>query len=64
MFVAVVERWRDGWHKGWCGDLGDAVWRRLGGLAGGSTTLWLPRVSWLEVCVCVFVCVAFIAADC
>jgi len=46
VFVAVVERWRDGWDRGWCGDLGDAVWRRrLGGLAGGSTTLWLPRVS-------------------
>jgi len=27
------------------GDLGGAVRRRLGGLAGGSTTLWLPRVS-------------------
>ena len=46
VFVAVVERWRDGWDRCWCGDLGDAVWRRrLWGLAGGSTTLWLPRVS-------------------
>jgi len=46
VLVAVVERWRDGWDRGWLvEDLGGAVKRRLGGLAGGSTTLWLPRVS-------------------
>ena len=65
MFVAVVERWRDGWDRGWCGDLGDAVWRRLGGLAGGSTTpLVAARLVTGGVCVCVFVCVVFIGADC
>jgi len=30
---------------GLVGDIGEAVRRRLGGLAGGSTNLWLPRVS-------------------
>ena len=38
---------------GLVGDLGGAVRRRLGGVAGGSTT---------GVCVCV--CVVFIGADC
>jgi hypothetical protein len=36
------------------------VSRRLVGWAGGSTTLWLLRVSSLEVCVCVW----FLGADC
>jgi hypothetical protein len=37
------------------------VRRRLVGWAGGSTTLWLLRVSSLEVCVCVC---GFLGADC